>query len=356
MTTFNIFIPNLSGGGAEKAAILLAKFLHEKYSDNSYRIFILSNEDVYSKIYEVQNIYLLPKHLLGKVHFVNKIISPSDFNIIYLSIVKFYFLLLLSNRAKNVYSFLQNPIMHALSLKKSSSFKTYLRLKLLLIAYKKSKRVLCISPGIQNDLKKLGIKNTFLLPNPIVMQNMKNHIKVRSHNKIYNIVSAGRLHEQKNYDLLLDVAKLTKSNVNFLIYGTGPDKDRLKTRCLEMKLQDKVKFKGFTSNLQEELRKADLFLLTSKYEGFGNVIIEALSNGTKVIATDVEAGPRYIINDPEIGHLVPQDAKEIANKLDKVLSSEWPYTNNYSCIRRAMDFEMNKVYNELVMEIENENY
>ena len=104
-----------------------------------------------------------------------------------------------------------------------------------------------------------------------------------------------------------------------IILGTGPMEAELKSLVDRLGLTDVVDFQGFHSNVLPFFRRADVFLLSSLYEGFGNVIVEALGCGTPVISTRCEHGPAEILDDGRFGVLVePHNPEAMAAAMNQV--------------------------------------
>lgn len=113
------------------------------------------------------------------------------------------------------------------------------------------------------------------------------------------IIFLGRLVENvKNFSLLLEGYKksdLPEKNIPLKILGDGPDKDLIKKKIGELRLQNSVELIPFTPAIKSYLEAATFLVLTSHYEGFPRVLIEALSVGTPVVSVDCNSGPREII-------------------------------------------------------------
>ena len=134
------------------------------------------------------------------------------------------------------------------------------------------------------------------------------------------IVSAGRLAAVKNYPLLIDaVAELsTRIPVDTWILGDGDERERLAQRVNGQGLKDAVWFLGFQTNPWRFIARANAFVLTSTYEGFGNVLIEAMACGVPVVATR-SPGTIEIIEDGHNGLLVDHDAKSVAAAIERLM-------------------------------------
>jgi len=138
------------------------------------------------------------------------------------------------------------------------------------------------------------------------------------------IVTCGRLVEQKNHKMLIDAfANINKEidNVSLHIYGDGNLRDFLESYIKHRNLQDKVVLKGNTANVQEVLANAEIFVLSSDYEGMPNALMEALAVGVPSISTDCPCGgPRMLISNEINGILVPvKDVEALSSALRKLL-------------------------------------
>ena len=113
-------------------------------------------------------------------------------------------------------------------------------------------------------------------------------------------MAAGMLEKRKGFDLLLKAFKKLDEtflhNIRLNIYGDGPQYNELNSFVEENGLKDTVTFKGFTQNLNKKYHDYDCFILSSRYEGFPLVMVNALASGMPVIAFDCETGPRDIIS------------------------------------------------------------
>ena len=106
-----------------------------------------------------------------------------------------------------------------------------------------------------------------------------------------------------------------------MIIGEGEDKDQLIEMASSLGIHQDIDFLGFQKNPFKYMAKSSLFVLSSLYEGFGNVLVEAMALGLPVISTDCPSGPAEIIDDGENGILVPvQDENALAQAILDVLA------------------------------------
>ena len=142
-----------------------------------------------------------------------------------------------------------------------------------------------------------------------------------------NIITAmGRLDVQKGFDVLIkSFKKVSESHSNYklLIFGDGAEKSRLEMLIKEMKLNDKVILCGNDPNAIYTIAKSKVFVLSSRYEGMPNALIEAMSSGTACVATDCDFGPRELIKDGATGILVPvNDIETLSNTIIYLIENE----------------------------------
>lgn len=139
------------------------------------------------------------------------------------------------------------------------------------------------------------------------------------------IVAVGRLTEQKGFDILVEAFALIADkypNWTLTIYGEGPDRDLIEAEISAQGLHDRVCLPGITETPGSWIADAAVFVLSSRYEGFPNVLVEAMAAGLPVVASACDYGPREIITDGLSGILVdPECPVALAQGLDRALSS-----------------------------------
>jgi glycosyltransferase involved in cell wall biosynthesis len=135
------------------------------------------------------------------------------------------------------------------------------------------------------------------------------------------IVAAGRLADAKNYPLLIEAVALLRARlpVQLIILGTGDREASLRALVAEKQMERVVTFAGFQRNPWRYIGRADVFALSSRYEGFGNVIVEAMACGVPVVTTS-SPGTREIVTDGVDGLLVDRhEPQALADALARVL-------------------------------------
>ena len=158
------------------------------------------------------------------------------------------------------------------------------------------------------------------------------------------LVAVGRLTEQKGFDLLIEAFGSIAERFpdwNLLIFGEGPERPRLEAMTAEHGLQDRVFLPGNTERHGEWISAASMFVLSSRYEGFANVVSEAMQAGLAVVASDCDFGPADMIEPEVSGILVPPgDIVQLAAALGEVMSSETKRRQlGANAIRRARLFD-----------------
>ncbi len=136
------------------------------------------------------------------------------------------------------------------------------------------------------------------------------------------IVAAGRFVAQKRFDLLLDaMARLATGDVQLILLGDGPGRTVLTAQAMRLGLGARVSMPGHVDDIRAALDRARLCVISSDYEGYPAVAVEALAAGVPVVATDCSPAIREILTAPALGTVVPpSDAAALAAAIDARLS------------------------------------
>ena len=198
------------------------------------------------------------------------------------------------------------------------------------LTYSAADLIVATSNGVAEDLtKNFGVNPHAIqvVPNPVDLDAVRARageaVEIDIDRDTPVIVAAGRLADAKNYPLLIDAIAVLRRTLpaRLLILGEGELEQSLQRHIADRQLEGAITLLGFQRNPWKYIARADVFALSSHYEGFGNVLIEAMAVGVPVVAT-ASAGTRDIINHGVDGLLVEQhDADSLAAALADVLSS-----------------------------------
>lgn len=143
-----------------------------------------------------------------------------------------------------------------------------------------------------------------------------------SEKRFNRIIAVGRLEYQKGFDILVKLFKeVSELGVNLDIYGVGSEENKLK-RIIKSHNIKNIKLKGKTNNIKEEYLKSDFLVMTSRFEGFGMVLVEAMECGLPCISFDCPTGPSDIIKHGFNGYLVNLgNERDFVNKLVELSSN-----------------------------------
>jgi len=140
------------------------------------------------------------------------------------------------------------------------------------------------------------------------------------------LISAGRLVYEKGFDILIKAhAKLISKGVKhrLIILGEGPEKTNLQNLVENLGVQNSILFAGFHTNPYIWIKNSTIFALSSRFEGFSLVLLEAMLLGIPVISTNCPDGPAEILEDGKYGKLVPhEDINSIAEAIESLLTNE----------------------------------
>ena len=160
------------------------------------------------------------------------------------------------------------------------------------------------------------------VPNPVTFYSDDLPATERQHGRI---LCVGRLEQQKRFDRLVDAFAMIASRYPDWyvdIYGTGEDEAALSRQIDSCALTGRVCLRGHSEDIYSEYRRSEFFVLSSDYEGFGLVLVEAMACGVPVVSVDCPFGPSEIIGDGVDGLLCQPDAADLAAKMEWMITHE----------------------------------
>lgn len=209
----------------------------------------------------------------------------------------------------------------------SSSFPIRMAHRLVPILYRKADAVVAVSKGVANDLAayaRLPLQRIDVINNPVITPQFAALSRECPKHPWLTlqqppvILGVGRLSPQKDFSTLIEAFAIVnqRRSARLLILGEGPCRAELEDLASRLNLADSVAMPGFIENPYAYMFRAAVFALSSRWEGSPNALVEAMACGTPVVATDCESGPREILQDGRLGHLVPvADARGLAEGL-----------------------------------------
>lgn len=170
-----------------------------------------------------------------------------------------------------------------------------------------------------------GVRNVAVIPNPLPDELLSDVVPDRAAGDVARkIMAMGRLVPAKQFDVLIDAfASLARRfpEWSLTIWGDGPQRAALTDRIRKLGMEDRIALAGRTSRPWEVLAGADLFVMTSRVEGFPNVLMEAMALGLPCIALDCPSGPAELSREGRDGVLVPlDDAPELEAAMQRLMS------------------------------------
>lgn len=201
-------------------------------------------------------------------------------------------------------------------------------------AYPLADGIVTVSQGVAEDLAAyagIPLERVNVIYNPIIPEQLLQAADQSVSHPFFVdhqcpvILGAGRLTEQKDFSTLIRAFDIVRRRVSsrLIILGDGEERLALENLIRSSGLQDLVDLPGFEVNPFAFMKRASVFVLSSKWEGLPNVLIQALACNCPVVSTDCLSGPSEILQGGEYGYLVPVgDAEAVAVAIEAVLKGE----------------------------------
>ena len=223
------------------------------------------------------------------------------------------------------------------------------------ILYPRADATIGVSKGVVNDIARVAnirVENMRVIYNPIVTPEIKELACAQANHPWLDekqgpiVLAAGRLTKQKDFPTLVKAfARLREAtNARLIILGEGEERDALERLVTDLGIQESVSLPGFVENPYAFMARADVFVLSSLWEGFGNVLVEAMACRTPVVATGCPGGVVEVLAEGEYGTLVaPGDASAMARGIEEALSNPGDLDG---LVTRANEFSVERIVNE----------
>ncbi len=332
-----VFMTNAMGkGGAERVIVNLTSYLSEKNEvsiisvhntyvgydiDKKVNLYTLDDEytDIYSTEKSIEKISMIKKikrifKRLTKINYYKKSLKP---DVIVSFMPKPSFLVLITNFINKI------PVIVSVRNDPKTEYASKKNNILMKILYPSAAGFVFQTEEAKNYFNKKIKDKAVVIPNPI---NPKFIEKPFLEERQKEIVSVGRLEEQKNHKLLIDAfSEVVKKygDYKLIIYGEGKLRKNLEDYINEKELQGKVFLPGNVDNIKDRIYESSMFVLSSNYEGMPNALMEAMALGLPVISTDCPCGgPRFLIQNNKNGILVENgNVEELENAMKKILEN-----------------------------------
>lgn len=315
-----IILPDLGNGGAEKLSVNL----FQEWSKLNFDVYfvLIKKAGIFAKKIPKKKIFILKeKNFINSIFKLKKIFSEKKPDFILSSMWPLTSITvlswLLSGRSGKL--FLSDHTIISQSAKYEIKYPLILIKYVMRLTYKYANGIIAVSKAVKTDLKKLlNFKNEEhikVIYNPIT-KNSKLNLKLNEEEKRlskkiwgnykFKILNVGKLKTQKNHKLLIEAILNCKNikNIRLVIVGTGELMNQLKKKILSHNLDKNILLLGHRQDLKIYYKTADLFVLTSDWEGFSNVTAEALEYGLPVITTDYRYGPVEILDKGKYGTII----------------------------------------------------
>ena len=355
-------ISNLGFGGAEQVFLSIARELQLK--EDHQVIFVVDrrigeNVEIAEKLgFEV--VSLQAKRTLTSILPMSKLITRLQPDVIISAYTDTNAACLLSNLITTH----KVPIIvseHA-SLKEHWQNKSFIKKRILKFyvacLYRLANKVLCVSNGLKGQVDALlkDSSKTIAIYNPVRFKGTKSIGKMKS--KTLKLIAVGRVAPQKEYSTLIKAVSILRKSIPVslkIIGGTANtcEYDKVTRITKELQLENEIDFVGYSDDVAQYYKDADIFVLSSAWEGFGNVIVEAMAFGLPVVSTNCNYGPAEILESGKYGRLVDVgDSEALANAIMHERSNTLAAPD--SLIARSKEFSEEKIaqqYYSLIQEV-----
>lgn len=224
---------------------------------------------------------------------------------------------------------------------KGSRFVTRMTIIFQKLLYKYADALIANSEATLESFHRVGVvppQHCYIIDNPVFLMEGGDNAADQELPTNY-ILAVGRLSYEKGFDVLIKSYAMlqTADFPDLVICGEGQERENLEFLIKQYSLENNVHLIGFKKDIRYYINKAEIFVLSSRQEGFGNVIVEALSCGVPVVSTNIPDGPAYILENGAFGHLVlPDDCEDLARGISDALHT--PISTPELRIKKSYEF------------------
>lgn len=350
-----LVVSSLSGGGAERIVVNLANYYSSKGYDVCLVVFnaIGPYKDQLNASVSLIDLASRTRSVFWKLFWTLRNIRPTvilsakrDSNIV-IGCLSYFFNTLVVFREANTFE----------QVYRQGFLKRWVYFLLMRLAYRQADLVIANSEDTADDLKRSIAPVSVpvqVIGNPVVPANLSIRLEESSGHhwlgcsRFSTILNVGRLHEQKNQRMLIHSFATVHAKLPYarlVILGDGSLKGELLDLAEELGIGPYVEILEFVANPFPFYKEADVFVLSSDWEGFGNVLVEALVSKVPIISTDCRGGPRKILDNGKYGELVPTgDVKALSDVIVRQLNSGAISSEGAEeRYRRGMEYSLERV-------------
>ena len=304
-----IFMPSIEGGGVEKNLFIISNYLSSKF-DQIKLITLSNNTKKFNKKIKIEN-----------YEFLKKIVKLRILKIIFCSF--FLLLELIKNKNCVIFSFqanlysiiisklLKKKIVIRLNSSPKGWIKNNIQKKIFKKIYSYADLIIVNSIEFKKHLDSILQIKSVCIYNPIDKKNIINKSKIKLKKNPYRyanslkIINIGRLVDQKDHLTLFKAIKKIKDKITneLIVIGQGKQHKNLKNFIISNDLKKRIQILKFKNNPFPYLKLSDLFILSSKYEGLPNVLLEAIALKKFIISSNCPSGPKGILKNGKYGLL-----------------------------------------------------
>lgn len=359
-------ISSLGSGGAERLVVGLIPYLN-KYKDVNVDLFVLNKKNSFFSLENSDNCKIFYSssssfRSINHIFDIAKVAKEYDLIHAHLFYPQYYCAI---GKMLNLFN---KPLImteHSTNNKRRNKvlFKFLER-----TIYSQYQKVICISEGVEESLINWQpnlVDRTLVISNGIDIKkfreakaaDLSNEILLKNGlNNTVNILMIGTMDDRKDHATLIKAISLCPENYHLFLIGDGPLKEDLKLIVEKNKISRRVHFLGRKTNVEEFIKGMDLFVLSSKWEGFGLVAIEAMAGGIPVIVSNVE-GLEGVVENAAI-KFEPGNPFDLKQKIEWIINSEETYdtyvglskrqSQKYDISNTALQYI--ELYNEVILQ------